>query len=193
MGVPCPKCPGPFRALYCEKAKVTSKRKPEEGYRLDEDLTKSNDKDDQKLERRDWWVPRQASSVEFKRGVLSIWFAQGWIYYWAAVSLTLRVNLTLSQQQHLLRSSKGPFTSLSLLILTIILQGRDYHNSHLKGRLWSRRLRNSLRTQEEEEARQEPGPRLFSTGLRPTFPTPRRLFVRRGLRSSWQFWETLVL
>lgn len=100
------------------------------------------------------------------------------------MSLTLRVNLTLSQQQHLLRSSKGPFTSLSLLILTIILQGRDYHNSHLKGRLWSRRLRNSLRTQEEEEARQEPGPRLFSTGLRPTFPTPRRLFVRRGLRRS---------
>ena len=33
---------------------MTSKRKPEEGYRLDEDLTKSNDKDDQKLERRDW-------------------------------------------------------------------------------------------------------------------------------------------
>ena len=151
QGVPYPKCPGPFRAPYCEKEKVTSKRKPEEGCRLDEDLTKLNDKDDKKLERRDWWVPGQASSAGFKRAVLSIWFALGWIYYWAVVSLTPRVNLTLSQQQHLLRSSKAPFTSLSLLILTIILQGRDYHNSHLKGRLWSRRLRNLLRTQEEED------------------------------------------
>ena len=33
-GVPDPKCPGPFRAPYCEKEKVTSKRKSEEGYRL---------------------------------------------------------------------------------------------------------------------------------------------------------------
>ena len=186
QGVPYPKCPGPFRAPYCEKEKVTSKRKPEERCRLDEDLTKLNDKDDQKLERRrDWWVPGQASSAGFKRAVLIIRFAQGWIYYWAVVSLTPRVNLTLSQQQHLLRSSKAPFTSLSLLILTIILQGRDNHNSHLKGRLWSRRLRNLLRTQEEEEARQEPPDRGYSPmGLRPTFPAPRRLFVRRGLRSS---------